>query len=256
MKILTFLFLFFSLLSFQTLAQPAEPSTSSDHWRTIWHHDLPIPTLSVPARGLIERGVVILLHNSYGIDDRTKQFASKISQQGYQVLIPDWLATYPANDQQRSLAGTDFAPFQVETLQLMASMKQVLACADSMRGHSERLLLIGIGWGATQAFELATHTQLPNATVLIEGEGLKAPAQCARISAPVYGFYSAESLERNRRIKALDRYMLASGKTFDKVVYVSAQSDFMLRPAEQQTQGSREARREAYQRLENILVNH
>ncbi len=239
----------------QALAQPVEPIASSDHWRTVWHHDLPIPTLSLPAQGLSERGVAILLHHRDGIDDRTRQFTQKIAHYGYRVLIPDWLATYPAGEQQRASSDTDRVPLQVETPALMASMKHVLECADSLRSQGGHLLLIGIGWGATQAFELATHTQLPHATVVIEGEGLKVAAQCARIGAPVYGFYRAQSPERNQRIRALGRYMLASGKTFDKVVYAGAQVDFMLRPAKQQTQGSREARQKAYERLEKILLD-
>jgi carboxymethylenebutenolidase len=205
----------------------------------------------------MESGIVVLIHGQEGVDVLTQQFAEQIAQYGYRVLIPDWVTTYAvaAAEQPRSPSQVQAALQQVDRRELLDCMKRVLVYADSLLAQEGNLVLMGQGWGGTQAFELATYTHLPEATVVIEGDGPKLVASCARISAPVYGFYDGEETAQLKRVRALAHYMVASGKTFDIEVYPNAEANFMLRAEGQQTLGSRSARRQAYQRLADILAN-
>jgi dienelactone hydrolase len=231
------------------------------HWEDLWHGEQRIPCLWMSPRGYEPTRTVVLLHDFTGLTVELRQVAASLSAVGYQVLIPDWLATAGvaleiASDQSRSMADLEQTLGAIPMAEWVACMESIMAHLDSMPEAAGAVLVMGLGWGGTRAFELATRTHKVSATLVVGGHGPQLAAHCARISAPVYGFYGGSDPALMHQISSLGRYMLASGKTFEPIIYPEAEPGFLLRRPAQQTQGSQEARKQAMARIVSLLARY
>ncbi len=155
---------------------------------------------------------IMLLPNQSELDLATESLARQLAGFGYRVVIPE-LGEMP------SFSFNNVYAHELD--QVLHSMRA------GMRGL-EKIAVLGIGWGGTQAFELATQSREPDAVLVIDGRGPKRPAYCSRISAPVYGFYGGASADAQNRVQQLNRYMVASSKSFDATVYPTAYPGYFM----------------------------
>ncbi len=194
--------------------------------------------------------VIVLLPDLSGLDQPTLELAEQLSSLGYPVIVPDFEAAL------RGQRATNARLAQVPSTEINMMIEGLLASVASEKGESGKLVLMGTGWGATQAFELATRSRLPELLILFDGKGPKLAAYCSRITAPVYGFYGGLNSGIRGEIAHLNRYMLASNKIFVPVIYEEAEQGFILGDRNADSRINNQfARSKALEQVATILVN-
>ncbi len=185
---------------------------------------------------------ILLLPSGQGLQPSLLVLAEQLASQGHTLLLPDLQAHWPHLEQAPGSA-------------VRAVLIDLMDHAASYRSDRGRLVVMGMGWGGTQAFGVATRSRQPEAVVVFGGRGPQLAAYCARISAPVYGFYGGARAETVEQVEQLNRYMVASGKTYEPVIFPQAQPGFMLREASAgQRLPEQRARVQALKKLRALLL--
>lgn len=193
---------------------------------------------------------VVLVHDKSGISDATLAMAEAMVDMGCQVIVPDLKAALSSEQGTRSNWQVAYADRVSELLDA------VLLHAVEQEGKHGKLVVVGLGWGGTQAFELAARSRRPELVVVFGGQGPRLAAHCARISAPIYGFYGTAERENFDQVNQLTRYMLASNKLFEPITFSQAEKNFMAQNQHEHYRiPNQNARQEAMARLKVILLN-
>lgn len=229
--------------------------TLDTNWYSFYHDQREVPYLLLGEPDAPH--VVVLIHNELGITRSLMRTAETLTQFGYRVMVPNWLDAFHIGlDQQgttRSLSEVQDLVSSIPIQPLMSSMVETLKVADTVRRPDGSLILMGVGWGGSQAFELATRSTLPDATIVIDGDGPMLAAHCARLTAPVYGFYGGSKSSVSRSVSSIGRYMLASGKTFEPTIFPGVAPGYLLELPNRQSTEAREARRATNSRIQALL---
>jgi carboxymethylenebutenolidase len=192
-------------------------------------------------------GIVLVLHEVFGLTDSTLLTADAIASMGYIAIAPDMLSGLgPRGEGSGTFSDSRSAGELMTVLPdttINAALNGLTAYASALPRSNGKLAIVGLSWGGGAAFRYAasserrsglnavcvfydvgppTETQGPNR----DSKGLP-PIALRALNVPVHGFYPSNDVRVMNSLPATRAAMAAYGKAFDPIVYQGADHAFM-----------------------------
>ena len=237
------LLLMLLLTSSPTLAAPALPpaeSASREVLESSPRHGefvdvayvghAPLRTWVVHPERRDKAGVVIVLHEIFGLTDWIRAITDRLAADGFIAVAPDLLSGLGPDG-----GGTESTSSRDEVVQLVRKLtpQETAARIAAVREWARRLpstngkvATLGFCWGGARAFESAGAAPPPNAVVVFYG-GSPDSAGLAAVRAPVLAHYGGDDARITSTLDATRARMKALGRDFEPHVYEGAGHGFV-----------------------------
>lgn len=175
-------------------------------------------------------GVVIVIHEIYGLTDWIRGVADQLAREGFIAVAPDLLSGLGPGG-----GGTESAATRDEVVKLVRSLsaEETNRRLDAVRRHALtlpaanlRTATIGFCWGGARSFGYAAHQPALDAAVVFYGTSPEA-ADLARIKAPVLGHYGADDARVNATVPGAQLELNRLGRVFEAHTYEGAGHGFL-----------------------------
>lgn len=204
--------------------------------------DLKIKSWVVYPERKEKAGVVIVIHEIFGLTDWVRSVADQLAADGFIAVAPDLLSGKGLNG-----GGTDsFKGDEVRNAIRGLSKDEVASRLDAIRDHmlkdkaaNGKSATIGFCWGGSASFNYAAHQTGLNTAIVYYGSGPDSKDAVAKVNGPVVGFYGSDDARVNATIDASEKAMKDAGKSFTKHIYDGAGHGFLRQ------QSAREANKKA-----------
>lgn len=178
-------------------------------------------------------GVVLVIHEIYGLTDWVRAVADQLAEDGFIALAPDLLSGLGPNG-----AGTEALGADVTKTIRTLTPEQVAARLDVVRDYALKLpaangksASVGYCWGGSMSFAYAAAQSKLDGAVVYYGSSPADAAAYARIAPPVLGLYGADDARVNATIPTAEAEMKKLGKPFTANVYEGAGHGFLRQQA-------------------------
>ena len=210
----------------------------------------PIRTWVVYPERKDKAGVVIVIHEIFGLSDWVRGVADQLAREGFIAVAPDLISGMGPNG-----GGTDSVrePRRRGQARPRAhsrggdrppERRPRLRRPPSGRQRQERH--VGFCWGGGRSFAYAATQPALDAAVVYYGTRPK-PADIAKIKAPVLGFYGGDDARVTATVAPAEAEMKKLGKTYEPHVFEGAGHGF-LRAQDDRDGANLKATREAWPR--------
>jgi len=175
-------------------------------------------------------GVVIVIHEIYGLSDWIRGVADQLAREGFIAVAPDLITGKGPNG-----GGTDSLPSRDDVVKLIRGLtpEQVTVRLNAVRGWAVRLpaangktATIGFCWGGGQSFSYAASQPKLDAAVVYYGTSPEA-AELAKIQAPVLGLYGGDDARVDATIPPAEAEMKKLGKKYEPHLFDGAGHGFL-----------------------------
>jgi carboxymethylenebutenolidase len=227
--------------------------------------DIKLPSGGAPIRTWIvyperkdKAGVVVLIHEIYGLSDWLRGVADQLARDGFIAVAPDLISGLGPNG-----GGTDSAASRDDVVKLVQSLTPEMTNArlDAVREYAAKLpaangkiATIGFCWGGGRSFSYAATQPSLAAAVVYYGTPPEA-ADLARIKAPVLGFYGGDDARVTSTVAPAQAEMKKLGKAYEPHVFEGAGHGF-LRAQEDRAGANLKATQMAWPRTVAFLREH
>jgi len=200
--------------------------------------DIKLPSGGAPIRTWIvyperkdKAGVVILIHEIYGLSDWLRGVADQLARDGFIAVAPDLISGLGPNG-----GGTESAASRDDVVKLVRGLSPEDATArlDAVRDYAVKLpaangksATLGFCWGGGRSFSYAASQPALNAAVVFYGVSPEAADDLARIKAPVLGHYGGDDARVNATVGPAEAEMKKLGKTYEPHTYDGAGHGFL-----------------------------
>ncbi|OFV88654.1 MAG: hypothetical protein A2V74_00360 [Acidobacteria bacterium RBG_16_70_10] len=176
-------------------------------------------------------GVVIVIHEIYGLTDWIRAVADRLAADGFIAVAPDFLSGKGPGG-----GGTDSVPSRDDVVTLVRTLtpEEMTARLNAVRDHAAKLpaangksATVGFCWGGARSFAYAAEQPGLRAAVVYYGSSPSEAAAFARIQAPVLGLYGGDDARVNATIPPAEAEMKRLGKTYEPNVYEGAGHGFL-----------------------------
>ncbi|WP_428937025.1 dienelactone hydrolase family protein [Fontivita pretiosa] len=219
--------------------------------------DIKIKTWVVYPERKDPAGVVIVIHEIFGLTDWVRAVADQLAADGFIAVAPDLLSGMgPGGGGTESLG--EKVREQIRNLTPDDQHKRLDAVRDyalALPSTNGKSATIGFCWGGSASFAYATRQPALNAAVVYYGSAPKDPAELARIQCPVIGFYGGNDNRVNATLDQTTADMTKAGKTFIKHIYEGAGHGF-LRQQSGQNGANLKASQQAWEQTLAFLNQH
>ena len=204
--------------------------------------------------------VVVLIHEIMGLTDLGMSGADQLAEHGYIAIAPDFRSGMgPGGGRTDSFEDVGKAREAISGLassQVIADLNAACDYGKTLPAANGKIAVAGYCWGGSQAFLFATARADLAAAFPFYGTGPTDPAQIAKITCPVYGFYGSNDNRVNATIPGSEKLMKDAGKRYEPVIDEGAGHGF-FRSGEQPgaQEANRKGRDAAWKRLLEILGN-
>ena len=188
------------------------------------------------------RGAITVIHEIWGLVEHITDVADRYAAEGYLVLAPDILSAIGIEAQVgaelfairnspdeavrtagqprlreafSSLSAPGYAAWAV------AALQRAVDYLEQQPGVDGRIAVTGFCFGGTYSFALVAADPRVRAAVPFYGTA-PAPADIARITAPIRAFYGEHDPALIDRLPEVRREMAAAGVDFEAMVYADA----------------------------------
>jgi carboxymethylenebutenolidase len=218
----------------------------------------PIRTWIVYPERKDKAGVVILIHEIYGLSDWMRGVADQLARDGFIAVAPDLISGLGPNG-----GGTDSVASRDDVVKLVRGLspEQATARLNAVRDYAIKLpaangksATLGFCWGGAQSFAFAAAQPGLNAAVVFYGTSPEAAA-LAKIKAPVLGHYGSDDARVNATVGPAEAEMKKLGKTYEANTYEGAGHGF-LRAQEGREGANLKATQKAWPRTLAFLRQH
>jgi carboxymethylenebutenolidase len=218
----------------------------------------PIRTWVVYPERKDKAGVVLVIHEIYGLTDWIRGVADQLAREGFIAVAPDLISGLGPGG-----GGTESAGSRDDVVRLVRGLSNAEAYArlDAVRDYAIKLpaangrsATIGFCWGGARSFGYAAAQPGLDAAVVYYGSSPEA-GEYARIRAPVLGLYGGDDARVNATIPPAEAEMKKLGKTYEPHVYEGAGHGF-LRAQEGREGANRKATQQAWPRTIAFLKQH
>jgi carboxymethylenebutenolidase len=175
-------------------------------------------------------GVVIVIHEIFGLSEWIRGVADQLAKDGFVAVAPDLLSGMAPGGGGSQELGEEGSTKVIRNLTpdaVVARLNAVRAFAMKIPAGNGRLGSVGYCWGGTQSFLYATAQPALNAAVVYYGTSPQEPTVYAKINAPVLGLYGGDDARVNATIPAADTEMRALGKPYTHHEYPGAGHGFL-----------------------------
>lgn len=218
----------------------------------------PIRTWVVYPERKDKAGVVLVIHEIYGLTDWIRAVADQLAREGFIAVAPDLVSGHGPGG-----GGTESAGSRDEVVKLVRAItpEEAAARLDAVRQYAisrpsanGKSATIGFCWGGARSFAYAASQPALDAAVVYYGSSPEA-ADLARIKAPVLGLYGADDARVNATIPPAEAEMKRLGKTYEPNLYEGAGHGF-LRAQSGREGANYKATRQAWPRTIAFLKKH
>ena len=175
-------------------------------------------------------GVVLLIHEIYGLSDWMRGVADQLAREGFIAVVPDLVSGRGPGG-----GGTESAASRDDVVKLVRGLtpEETTARLNAVRDWATRLpsangksATVGFCWGGGQSFAYAAAQPALNGAVVFYGSAPD-PAQIAKVGAPVVGFYGGDDARISSTIPATEAEMKKNAKSYEPHVYDGAGHGFL-----------------------------
>ncbi|MEO8587143.1 MAG: dienelactone hydrolase family protein [Acidobacteriota bacterium] len=174
-------------------------------------------------------GVVLVIHEIFGLTDWVRGVADQLAREGFIALAPDLLSGMGPNGGGTDSLGADATKVirnltpadAAQRLDLVRAYALKLPAANGKAGS------IGFCWGGSTSFGYAVAQPKLDAAVVYYGSSPEAADDYAKIAAPVMGFYGGDDARVNATIPRAEAAMKKLGKKYTAVVLEGAGHGFL-----------------------------
>ena len=183
-------------------------------------------------------GVVIVIHEIFGMTDWVRSVADQLAADGFIAIAPDLLSGKGPGGGGTAEIGAKNVGTEIKKL----TPDEVNARLDAVRDYGMNLpaangktATIGFCWGGAASFRYATHDPKLSAAVVYygaaprTGEAGKEPDTEAlkKIAAPVSGHYGGDDARVNATIDDTKKILADAGKSYTPHIYEGAGHGFL-----------------------------
>lgn len=224
--------------------------------------DIKNPSGGAPIRAWVvyperkdKAGVVILIHEIYGLSDWMRGVADQLARDGFIAVAPDLISGLGPNH-----GGTDSVSSRDDVVKLVRGLtpEEATKRLDAVHDWAAKLpaangktATLGFCWGGARSFAYAAAQPNLDAAVVFYGTSPEA-ADLARVKVPVLGHYGSDDARVNATVPAAQEKL---GKGFEANTYEGAGHGF-LRAQEGRDGANLKATRQAWPRTLAFLRQH
>jgi carboxymethylenebutenolidase len=195
------------------------------------------PGLATPIRAWVsyperkdKAGVVIVIHEIFGLSDWIRGVADQLAREGFIAVAPDLISGLGPSG-----GGTDSVPTRDDVVKLVRGLapEQADGRLDAVRRYALALpaangkaATIGFCWGGARSFAYAAARPELSGAVVYYGTSPETAA-LARIAAPVQGHYGGDDARVNATVGPAEAEMKRLGKAFAPFTYDGAGHGFL-----------------------------
>ncbi len=175
-------------------------------------------------------GVVMIIHEIYGLTDWIRGVADQLAREGFIAVAPDLISGLGPGG-----GGTDSVPSRDEVVKLVRGLTPeetalrldaVRAYATRLPAASGRLATVGFCWGGARSFAYAATSPPPDAAVVYYGSSPDSAAVLG-VKAPVLGLYGADDARVNATIEPTRAALDKLGRRYETHLYEGAGHGFL-----------------------------
>jgi carboxymethylenebutenolidase len=175
-------------------------------------------------------GVVIVIHEIFGLSDWIRGVADQLAREGFIAVAPDLISGHgPGGGGTDSVSSRDDVVKLVRAVtpaEALARLNAVRAYAIALPAANGKAATIGFCWGGTRSFAYAVDQPALDGAVVYYGTSPET-ADLARIKAPVLGHYGGDDARVDATIPPAEAEMKKLGKTYEPHVYEGAGHGFL-----------------------------
>jgi len=175
-------------------------------------------------------GVVIMIHEIYGLSDWMRGVADRLAAEGFIALAPDLISGMgPGGGGTDSVASRDDVVKLVHTLTPEMTQARLDAARDYARAlpaANGKFATLGFCWGGGQSFRYAASRPAPAASVVFYGVAPDS-ATLLNIAAPVLAHYGGDDARVDATIEPARATLAKLGRPYDPHVYPGAGHGFL-----------------------------
>jgi carboxymethylenebutenolidase len=222
-----------------------------------------IKTWMVEPGGSGKAGVVIVIHEIYGLTDWVRGVADHVALDGYIALAPDLLSGMGPNNTGSAELGTQGATQAIRNLTADIRAARLNAAMDygkKLARSNGKTGTVGFCWGGSASLGYAIAQPALNAAVMFYGSpptaaGSPTPdySGLTSIKAPVLALYGASDNRTTATAQPLADEMKKLGKPFDFHVYDGAAHGFVR---QQTTEANYKATVESWPLVVKFFADH
>lgn len=192
--------------------------------------EIPIRSWVVYPERKDKAGVVIVIHEIYGLSDWIRSVADQLAKDGFIAVAPDLISGKGPNG-----GGSDAVPNRDEVVKLIRGLapEEVTTRLNAVRTYALKLpsangktATIGFCWGGARSFAYASAQTGLNAAAVYYGSAPEIK-DLASIKAPVLGLYGSDDARVNATIDTTRAEMKKLGKVYDVNIYEGAGHGFL-----------------------------
>jgi len=192
--------------------------------------ETPIRTWVVYPERKDKAGVVIVIHEIFGLSDWIRAVADQLAEDGFIAVAPDLISGKGPGG-----GGSDSVPSRDEVVKLIRGLapEEVTVRLNAVRAYAMKLpaangkcATIGFCWGGARSFAYAGAQPGLNAAVVYYGSAPEVK-NLAAIKAPVLGLYGSDDARVNATIDTTAAEMKKLGKVYDVNIYEGAGHGFL-----------------------------
>jgi carboxymethylenebutenolidase len=226
--------------------------------------DIKVPGASVPMTTWVvyperkeKAGVVIVIHEIFGLTDWIRGVADQLAEDGFIAVAPDLLSG-------KGPKGGGTAELGEEATKVIRSLtpEEVTSALNAIREYAMTLpasngktATVGFCWGGSTSFAYAASQPALNAAIVYYGTSPQESAAYARIKAPVLGLYGGNDARVNATIPTAEEQMKKAGVAYHPHTFEGAGHGF-LRQQDGQNGANMKATEQAWPVTIDFLRQH
>jgi carboxymethylenebutenolidase len=235
-----------------------EKSPRHGEWVKIKHDNRTVEAFVVFPEVKEKATAVVVIHEIFGLTDWVRGVADQLAEAGYIAIAPDLLSGMaPKGGGSAELGSGDAVRRAIMNLpadQVTADLNAATDYVAKLPACNGKVAVAGFCWGGGQSFRFATNNKDVKAAFVFYGTGPDKPADIAKITAPVYGFYGGNDARVDATIPKSQELTKAANKTYEPVTYEGAGHGFMRAgEAPDANAANKKARDEAWARWKELL---
>jgi len=202
-------------------------------------------------------GVVIVIHEIFGLSDWILAVADQLAREGFIAVTPDLVSGHAPGG-----GGTDAAGSRGDVVKLVRDITpgETVTRLDAVRDYAVKLpaangkvATIGFCWGGGRSFAYAAAQPALDAAVVYYGTSPESAALAA-IHAPVLGLYGGDDARVGATVPPAEAEMKRLGKSFETHTYDGAGHGFLR--AQAGRDANAKATAQAWPRTISFLRQH
>ncbi|HEY3130197.1 MAG TPA: dienelactone hydrolase family protein [Acidobacteriota bacterium] len=204
-------------------------------------------------------GVVLVIHEIFGLTDWIRGVADQLAKEGFVAVAPDLLSGKgPGGGNTDAFPSRDDVTKAVRGLtpdEVAAGLNAVRDYAVKLPAANRKSGTVGFCWGGSQSFFYATVQPKLNAAVVFYGTAPTDSSKLASIKSPVLGNYGGDDARVDATIEPTDAEMKKLGKKYEHHIYEGAGHGF-LRAQSGKDGANLKATEQAWPRTVEFLRKH